>query len=375
MTTRVLVAPDKFKGTLSAYEVAAALGAEFASSVDVALLPLADGGDGSLDAAARAGFELIELDPSIPTATSQPARIARNADVFFIESAEFCGLSYVIGEKDTLNSNTIGVGYAVRAALDLGARTIVLGVGGTASTDGGVGFLMGLGAKFLTLDGESIPLGGGGLSVLAKVDFSTLDERIENVEFVLACDVSSPLLGSSGAAMQYAPQKGATTPQVGVLELGLERLVMTLKMDGGVWAERTKNAIEAPGAGAGGGLGFAALLLGATRVSGADYFLDLLDFNSAVKGCDVVLTGEGCLDEQSLAGKLPVVVAARVHVLNIPVIAVVGTNQLQAEAIARVGISRVYSLDQRNPRCVDDPELSKEMLKQIGKLISDELAI
>lgn len=370
MTTRVLIAPDKFKGTLSAREVAEALGAGFASSLDVRLLPLADGGDGSLEAAYRAGFELVELDPTIATATSKPARIARKGDVFFVESAEFCGPRHPRSAQDPLSANTLGVGLAVKAALGLGARTIVLGVGGTASTDGGVGFLTGLGANFLTEAEEPIALGSSGLSALSIADFSELDERIANVEIILASDVDSPLLGSAGAARQYAPQKGATAAQVEVLALGIEQVVKILKMAGGVWAERTKFAIDAPGSGAGGGLGFATLLLGATRVSGADYFLDLLDFDTALGDCDVVVTGEGCLDEQSLAGKLPIVLAARARALHIPVIAVVGKNQLNEDERARVGISRIYVLDQRDPRCVDDPELSKQLLMRIGEEIS-----
>ena len=366
MTASVLIAPDKFKGTLSAKEVAEALGAGFSEKVHVRVIPLADGGDGSIDAITAVGFELLELDPSIPSATFRPATMARKGDVFFIEAAEFCGLRHVTGALDPLGANTLGIGLAVRVALDMGARTIVLGVGGTASTDGGVGFLMGLGAKFLTETGESIPLGGGGLFILAKTDFSELDPRLASTQIILASDVDSPLLGPFGAAKLYSPQKGADPLQVEVLELGLGRLIKVLKTGSKIWTERVRSAVESPGAGAGGGLGFSALLIGATRVPGADYILDLLGLDSVLSQCDLVVTGEGALDEQSLAGKLPVALASRAQALNIPVFAVVGTCRLSQQQYVGAGISRVYALDEIDPRCVTDSKLSLKLLTRIG---------
>jgi glycerate kinase len=375
MTASVLIAPDKFKGTLSAKEVAEAIGAGLIANANVRIIPLADGGDGSIDAIAAAGFEVIKLDPSIESATGTPAKIARKGDVFFVESAEFCGLRHVSGTLDPLGANTLGIGQAVRAALDLGAATIVLGVGGTASTDGGVGFLMGLGAKFLTETGESIPLGGGGLFILAKVDFSDLDPRLAHTQIILASDVDSPLLGSTGAAKLFAPQKGADPLQVDVLELGLSRLVKVLKGGTKFWTERNRIASVAPGSGAGGGLGFAALLIGAIRVPGADYILDLLELDDVLPECELVITGEGALDEQSLAGKLPVALAMRARAMNIPVFAAVGTCRLSEEDSANAGILRVFALDQMDPRCATDSKLSLKLLTQIGSEIASLLKI
>ena len=373
MGISVLIAPDKFKGTLSAKEVADALAAGLITKADVRIIPLADGGDGSIDAIEAAGFEVIELDPAIESATGMPAKIARKGDVFFIESAEFCGLRHASGAFDPLGANTLGIGQAVRAALNLGARTIVLGVGGTSSTDGGVGFLMGLGAKFFTETGEMIPLGGGGLFILAKVDFSGLDPRLSDIDLILASDVDSPLLGSTGAAKRYSPQKGADPLQVEVLELGLSRLVKVLKSGSRFWTERNRIASKAPGSGAGGGLGFAALLVGAIRVPGADYVLDLLELDDLLPECDLVITGEGALDAQSLSGKLPIALANRARALNIPVFAVVGTCQLSDEDLVNAGITRVFALDQMDPRCVSDPDLSLRLLNQIGGRISHDL--
>jgi len=247
VTSSVLIAPDKFKGTLSAQQVADAIGAGLACKTNIRIIPLADGGDGSIDAIAAAGFEVIALDASIPSASAKSATIARKDDVYFIEAAEFCGLRHVAGDLDPLGANTLGVGLAVRSALDMGAKTIVLGVGGTASTDGGVGFLMGLGAKFSTETGESVPLGGGGLFVISHVDLSGLDSRLSQVRIILASDVDSSLLGASGAAKLFSPQKGADSLQVEVLELGLIQLAKVLKSSSKPWAERAKSAIEAQG--------------------------------------------------------------------------------------------------------------------------------
>lgn len=368
-----LIAPDKFKGTLSASEVAVALGVGLSSLAHVTLMPLADGGDGSIEAVARAGFEILSLENSVPTHNAEPARMARRGDVFFIESAEFCGLSRVVGPLEPLNAHSLGVGLAVRTALDLGARTIVLGVGGTASTDGGVGFLTGLGAKFTTEAGETVPLGGGGLFIISAADFSDLDPRIAQTKIVLASDVDSPLLGPLGAAKLFAPQKGADPLQVEVLELGLGRLVKVMAKGSRLWAERTRVALETPGAGAGGGLGFAALFIGATRVSGAEYILDLLNIDEVLAGCNVVITGEGSLDHQSLAGKLPVVLAERARKKGIPVVGVAGTCRLSEDELLIAGFSKVYALDQFDANCVNDPELSRRVLARLGEIIGHGL--
>ncbi len=365
----VLIAPDKFKGTLTAREVADALAAGLSSRANVREIPLADGGEGSIDAITVAGFELHLLDPSLlsfPSALSRPAHIARKDDLVFIEAAEFCGLRYISGELDPMGATTLGVSCALRAALDLGARRIVLGVGGTSSTDGGAGFLIGLGAKFLCQSGQPISLGGGGLASLDKVDFSGLDPRLADVEILLASDVDTPLLGSSGAARLFAPQKGATLDQVETLESGLNHLVALLESDLDMWAERARSARTAAGSGAGGGLGFAALLIGATRVPGADYILDLLGIDDLLTQSQLVITGEGALDQQSLAGKLPVALAARARAHKIPVVAVVGTCQLTEQEYAGAGFDQVYALDEMDPRCATDRELSINLLKEIG---------
>lgn len=373
MTLSVLIAPDKFKGTLSAREVADAIGAGMGFETSIQIIPLADGGDGSIDAIADAGFDIVTLDSSIPSATRKLATIARKGDVYFIEAAEFCGLRHVKGKLDPLGANTFGIGLAVRSALDMGAKTIVLGVGGTAGTDGGVGFLTGLGAGFFSKTGAAIPFGGGGLSEVTKADFSELDPRLASVRMFLASDVDSPLLGPTGAAKLFSPQKGANAFQVEALETGITHLVEVLESESDIWNEKTITASQAAGSGAGGGLGFAALLIGATQIRGADYILDLLNINDALLNCRLVVTGEGALDEQSLAGKLPIVLANRARALNIPVIVVVGTCRLSIDRYLGAGITQVFALDQLDSRCATDPELSLRLLTQVGKEIATYL--
>ena len=373
MTATVLIAPDKFKGTLSAKAVASALNAGVSLTAHVREIPLADGGEGSIEAISVAGFHLHELNSSVSSSFTQPATIASKDGVFFIEAAEFVGNRQMKGKLDPLGVSTFTIGHAARAALDLGAHTIVLGVGGTYGTDGGVGFLMGLGAKFLAETSVAIPFGGGGLSILASADFSGLDPRLADAKIILASDVDSPLLGETGAAHLFSPQKGADPRQVEFLEQGLSHLVNVLGTNTKYWAKKSRVAKTSPGAGAGGGLGFAVLLIGGTRVSGAEFILDLLEIDEALLGCDLVITGEGRLDQQSLAGKLPVAIANRARRLKIPVIAVVGSSGLSADETKRAGISKVFALDQMDARCAHDPALSLQLLTQIGESIGRSL--
>ena len=366
----VLIAPDKFKGTLSAREVADALGRGLSKRVNVRKVPLADGGEGSIEAILGAGFEVLTLAASIPSALSRPARMARKGDLFFIEAAEFCGLRYVTGDSDPMGATTLGVGYAVLAAMDLGAKKIVLGVGGTSSTDGGSGFLTGVGARLLSGTGDLIPSGGGGLTSLVEVDLSALDPRLKEVEIILASDVDTPLLGSSGSAKLFAPQKGASPDQVEILEMNLTHLLSVLENQENMWSQRARSASLASGSGAGGGLGFAALLLGATRVPGADYILDLLSVNDLLAQSILVVTGEGALDKQSIAGKLPVALAARARSRGIPVTAVVGTCQLTEKESNLAGFTHVCALDRMDPNCANDRELSIRLLTEIGRTLA-----
>ena len=274
----VIVAPDKFKGSLTAGQVGAAVRAGLLAvdpDLDVRVLPVADGGDGTLDAAVGAGFRRLSVQVTGPIGEPVLAAIAVRDEVAVVELALASGLVLIpVEELEPLTANSFGTGELVAAALDQGCTQIILGVGGSASTDGGAGLLQALGARFLDHEGEELPLGGGSLIRLYEVDLSELDWRLDGVEFILASDVDNPLLGPRGAAHVYGPQKGATPDDVELLDVGLGRLADAID----------PGAADIAGAGAAGGVGFAALsVLRATPSPGIEVVLDLIDFDEPAR--------------------------------------------------------------------------------------------
>ena len=368
----VLIAPDKFKGSLTAREVAAALAEGIRAVVPrahVRELPLADGGDGSVEAGLSAGFAAHEAPVTGPLGDPAVTAIALREATAIVEAATTSGLQMVPDDRrDAGAASSRGLGEAVRAALELGAERIVLALGGSASTDGGIGMLTALGWRFLDADGVPVDPSGLGLAEIRRIE-ATGAVDLTGIELVAASDVQNPLLGSDGAAAVYAPQKGADPQEVQQLESGLQHLVRQLaeiRPDAAELAER-------PAAGAAGGLGFAAMLLGARIASGADHFLDLLGFDCAAAGCDLVITGEGRIDSQTLSGKLPAVVAHRAAPARVE--AVVGHNALGADTAPEAGIARIRSLSGRTQAdCARDTELSRTLLVEIGREIGAELA-
>jgi glycerate kinase len=253
-------------------------------------------------------------------------------------------------------------------ALSLRPARIVLALGGSASTDGGMGMLTALGYSFRDADGHQLSGSGGALARIHSIHRTALAE-LADTELVVASDVHNPLLGAQGAPAVFGPQKGAGPEELTALDNGLEHFVAQLAAAGFADADRLAGR---PGAGSAGGIGYACLLLGAQQVSGADYFLDLLNFNARKDTCDVVITGEGSLDEQTLAGKLPAAVARRSA--SRPVIAVAGRSLLPQERWAEMDLTRVYTLaeytDQDSSK---DPELSAALLRRIGRDIGASL--
>ena len=231
-------------------------------------------------------------------------------------------------------ASSSGAGEVLRAALEAGARRIIFGVGGSASTDGGSGLLQALGARVLDARGEPARPGGAGLRDVATLDLSGLHPKLRAAEVILAADVDNPLTGPDGAAEVYGPQKGASPAEVARLDEGLRHWAAVVAAATGTdWS-------RAPGAGAAGGVGFAVLaVLGAVRRPGVELVLDLAGFGDALDGADLVITGEGSLDAQSLAGKAPVGVARAAARRGVPVIAVAGRSMLTATELATAGIS------------------------------------
>ncbi|MET9359167.1 glycerate kinase [Streptomyces sp. NPDC006617] len=359
-TRRVLVAADKFKGSLTAVEVAERVTAglrRVVPDVLVEALPVADGGDGTVAAAVAAGFERREVRVAGPLGDEVTAAYALRGDTAVVEMAEASGLQRLPEDVlAPLTSSTYGSGELLRAALDAGARTIVFGVGGSATTDGGAGMLAALGARFLDADGEPVAPGGGGLAGLASADLSGLDPRLSDVELVLASDVDNPLTGPKGAPAVYGPQKGASPDDVTALDAALAHFAKVLEQTEGVGARAAEYAAS-PGAGAAGGIGFGAMLLGARFRPGIEVMLDVLGFAPALERADLVITGEGSLDEQTLHGKAPAGVAAAARAAGKEVVAVCGRLALPAETLGRAGIRRAYPLTDVEPdvaKCIAD---------------------
>ncbi len=350
----VLVAPDSFKGSLPADQVAVAVGtglrtaaATAGVTLDVLHRPVADGGEGTVAMVLAAGWDPLEVgvsgptgDPVRATLALSPAGTPRRTAV--VELATASGLGLLPGGRpDPLRASTRGTGQLVAAALASGVERLVLAIGGSATTDGGTGLAAALGARFLDRAGAELPPGGGALSDLDRIDVSGLDPRLRDVEVVVASDVDNPLTGPHGAARVYAPQKGASPEDVAVLDAGLVRLAEVLRRDLGV-------DVAAAGAGAAGGVGAGALaFLGARLTPGIDLLLDLVGFDDALAGSDLVVTGEGSVDAQTLSGKAPVGVARRACRAGVPVILLAGRVDLDdaaRTAFRDLGVVGVHAL-------------------------------
>lgn len=359
----VLIAPDKFKGSLTAAEVITHLGSGLrARGIGYRGCPLADGGDGSVQAALHAGFQPVPVTVTGPTGGPRPAVLAYDGHTCIVEVANTCGLAALPGGVlAPLWSSSRGLGDAVRAAVDLGADQIVLALGGSASTDGGTGMLASLGMRFLDKNGQPLDPCGANLGRIDSIDPAGLLD-LSRVQLVIASDVQNPLTGPDGSAVVYGPQKGTTADDIDTLEAGLVALVQRLRAAGYGDADRLART---PGAGSAGGIGFAALLLGGSLVSGAEFFLDLLDFDAQLEGCDLVITGEGRMDGQTRHGKLPAMVADRAR--PVPVIAVVGRNDVSASDLDALGIRAVYALtDLTDDNPADNAALSARLLRDLG---------
>ncbi|KUJ70882.1 glycerate kinase [Streptomyces albus subsp. albus] len=366
--TRVLIAADKFKGSLTAVQVAehvtAGLRRGTAGRVRTEALPVADGGDGTVDAAVAAGFERRTARVTGPLGTPVTAAYALREGTAVVEMAEASGLRHLPpGVFAPLTATTYGTGELLRAALDAGARTIVFGVGGSATTDGGAGMLSALGARFLDAGGDPVASGGGPLRELAAADLSGLDPRLAGTEVVLASDVDNPLTGPKGAPAVYGPQKGAGPAEVAALDAALAHYVQVLSRALGPRAADAVEYAAAPGAGAAGGLGYGALVgLGAVFRPGIEVMLEVLGFAAALDRADLVITGEGSLDEQTLHGKAPAGVAAAARARGKRVLAVCGRLAIDQAALTAAGIERAYALLDLEP----DPD---RCMAQAGPLL------
>ncbi|EHR61473.1 glycerate kinase [Saccharomonospora cyanea] len=367
----VLIASDKFKGSLTAAEVADAVGdgvRRVLPHARVCCTPVADGGDGTLTAALAAGFTEVPVTASGPTGQPARTRYARRGTTAVVELADVCGLSRLPDtRREPMRATSRGVGEVVAAALAAGCRDIVLGVGGSASTDGGAGLVTALGARLLDSRGRPVGSGGEALSEVTTVDLTGLHATLRGASVTIASDVDNPLTGPAGAAAVYGPQKGADPAQVAVLDTALTR-----------WADVVAHATgrdlrDVPGAGAAGGVGFAGLaVLDAALRPGIELVLDLVGFRRHLPGADLVVTGEGALDEQTLRGKAPVGVARAAAAAGVPVVAVCGTNNLPAQRLRVAGIRTAYALAELAPDLAACFRNAPPLLRALGERIAAE---
>ncbi|HEX5568911.1 MAG TPA: glycerate kinase [Streptomyces sp.] len=347
----MLIAADKFKGSLTAVEVAEHVAAglrRVRPEAVVEALPVADGGDGTVAAAVAGGFTRRETTVTGPLGEPVTAAYALRDGTAVVEMAEASGLQRLpAGVLAPLTATTYGSGELLLAAVEAGARTIVLGVGGSATTDGGAGMLTALGARLLDEHGDPVGPGGGGLRELATADLSGLDPRLGDIEIVLASDVDNPLTGPRGAAAVYGPQKGAGPGDVAALDTALAHYARVLESAVGARAAR---CVHQPGAGAAGGVGYGALVaLGAVFRPGIEVLLEVLGFASALDRADLVITGEGSLDTQTLHGKAPAGVAAAARRAGRRVVAVCGRLAIGEEQLKAAGIEAAYALTDLEP--------------------------
>ncbi|WP_327682841.1 glycerate kinase [Kitasatospora sp. NBC_00458] len=365
----VVVAPDKFKGTLEAAEAAARIAAGIrraAPGTEVRELPVADGGEGTLAAALAAGFARVPAKVAGPTGLPVDAALAVRGSTAVVELAQASGLARLPGGRTApLAAGSYGVGQLIGRAIGLGAERIVLGLGGSACTDGGAGMVQALGVSLLDGDGTELPPGGAALRRLQRIDPGSLANLPAGVEIVVACDVDNPLLGPRGAAAVYGPQKGADGGDLAVLEEGLTRFADV------VGAVVGREVRDAPGAGAAGGVGFAALaLLGATMRPGIELLLDLLGFDEAVRGARLVVTGEGCLDAQTLHGKAPAGVAAAAARAGVRVAAVAGRVELSERELRSAGFAAAYALSELGEHPGDGLTRAGELAEVAGERLA-----
>ena len=366
---KVVIAPQSFKGSISALDAAKAMEEGVLRVVPDAgtvLVPVADGGDGTLDTLVEAtGGETRSTTVTGPIGKPVTAEWGALGDgqTAVIEMARTSGLALLFPtERDPLRATTYGLGEVLREALDAGFRSFIVGIGGSATNDGGAGMAQALGVRLLDETGKDLPPGGAALADLRWVDMSGLDERVKEARFSVACDVSNPLTGPEGASAVYGPQKGATPGLVEQLDAALKNFARVVERD-------TGTSIDAvPGSGAAGGLGGGMMaFLGGSLRAGVDIVLDHVGLDGKLEGADLVITGEGRIDFQTVYNKAPIGVARRAKRKGIPVLAVCGSLGEGFEDVHAEGIDAAVSI-------LTAPMTLDEASARAGELITDAVA-
>ena len=365
---KILVAPQEFKGSISALSAAEAAKTGILRvfpQAEVVLCPVADGGDGTLETLVEvSGGEVKTCSVQNPIGVTIQAQWGAMGDgvTAVIEMARTSGLALLsLGERDPLNASTYGLGKAISEALDEGFRRFIVGIGGSATNDAGAGMAQALGANLLDDQGNTINFGGAALSNLQTVDISNMDSRIKDSKFLVACDVSNPLTGEEGASAVYGPQKGATPEMVRSLDDALSNFATVVKKD------LKKDVSEISGAGAAGGLGAGMMaFMGAELKAGVDIVLETVNLRDKLASVDLVITGEGGLDFQTVYNKAPIGVARIASEHNIPTIAIAGLLGSNFKVVHEHGIRAATSI-------VDGPITLEEASERAFELISDSV--
>lgn len=343
---KVVIAPDSYKESLTAMEVATAIESGFKEimpDAEYIKLPMADGGEGTVQSLVDAtGGDIVTVEVTGPL--GQPVEgfygLLGDGSTAVIEMAAASGLHLVEpNERNPLLTTTYGTGELIKAALDRGVDHIIIGIGGSSTNDGGVGMAQALGAKLVDANGVDLPFGGGALADLVSIDLSGLDSRLATVQLEVACDVDNPLCGPKGASHIFGPQKGATPEMVTELDTNLAHYAEVIRQTNG------KEVINQAGAGAAGGLGAALLgLFDATLRPGISIVMDAVNLAEVVKDADLVITGEGRIDSQTIHGKTPIGVARTAKLYNLPVIGIAGSTAQDCRVVHDHGLDAVYSV-------------------------------
>ncbi len=345
---RVVIAPDSFKECLSAPEVARALEAGWRlarSGDDVVCVPMADGGEGTVDAlvaATQGRLHTVRVAGPLGDAVDAAYGVLGDGQTAVMEMAEASGLALVpVSRRDATRASTRGTGELMARALDSGASRLIVGVGGSATNDGGAGMAQALGFSLLDGRGESLPPGGLALARLARIDARGRHPRLGACEIEVACDVDNPLCGPRGASRVYGPQKGATPEQVAALDAALAHFAAVVKRDLGA------DVAEAPGAGAAGGLGAGLMAFTGARLRpGAALIAETCGLEKRLRGADLVITGEGRMDAQTAHGKTPLGVARLAAKHGVPVVGVCGVLGDGHQTLHRLGIERIWPISE-----------------------------
>jgi glycerate kinase len=343
---KIVIASDSYKGSLSSKRVGEVVKKGLSTvfdDADISVIPVGDGGEGTVESlvdATRGEYYNLEVTAPLIGKVTASYGISGDGNTAFIEMASASGLNLTpIEKRNPYISTTYGTGEVLKSALDKGVKKIIMGIGGSATNDGGIGLASALGVKFLDSEGRIISNDNKGIEDLDRIDISYIDKRLKNIEIIAACDVDNPLTGRNGASYIYGGQKGADLEMIETMDQNLYRFASIIRRDLGVDIEHV------PGAGSAGGLGAGLMAFcGAELKSGIDIVLDFLNFDQKIAGADLVITGEGMFDHQTLMNKAPIGVARRAKAQGIKVVGIAAVFSDKADILLENGFDAIFSV-------------------------------